>query len=127
MLKINRNIFIVIDNDNELKYDTTLNRYEKRGVYGETKLRIIDELNSLSLKNNYWVTKQYTIESYLPNKLILKNFNKDNNQKLILKENKNKVRIAMDYSKEKRNFRNKDDLEEQIKKLYNCINSWSNL
>lgn len=58
LLKINRNLAIVIDSDKK----------SAEGVLNATKTRVIEEVNSMGAMS--WVTEGYTIENYIPQKII---------------------------------------------------------
>lgn len=123
VIKMNRNAFFVIDNDNH--FDVNAN-----GVISvcrsPTKKRIIDELGKIG-GGNYWVTKGYTMESYLPDEIRTANFDYKKGR-LVLKDGKVKTQVAKSYVDE---FKSMDectdveDLKEKVAMLYKKIATWS--
>lgn len=97
MLRINRNLAIVFDNDNDFARDA-----QGQLVCGNTasaKYRMLEKLNTLKdLRFHAWVTDGYTIESYLPDELRTQHFD-DQDGRLVLKPHHRKVEVAMQYQR----------------------------
>lgn len=126
MIKMNRNVIIVIDNDNEFIFNDK-DEYKNKKNKGKTKQRIINEFNALNNDNLYiWLTRSYTIESYLEKTFITKYFTIDFNRKLILRKGKNKVIAANNTINKLTEFKNKYDLEKHIENIFYIINNWNN-
>lgn len=127
MLSINRNAIIVMDRDNDFVVDD----YGCEVVANPAlaKAKITNWLESKGQERAYaWVTDGYTIESYLPEKFLENDFFEEN-CRLILKENRNKVAIATRYAKQDLQFktcsRMKILLDFHIARLVASIAAWN--
>lgn len=127
MLSINRNAIIIIDNDNDFVVDN----YGCQAVANPVlaKAKISKWLESSDSRRAFaWVTDGYTIESYLPNEFLSNDF-VDDNGRLILKENRNKVTIAKRYTKQHSQFKMCSQtqilLDLHIARLVDHIDGWN--
>nr|WP_294866519.1 AAA family ATPase [uncultured Pseudogulbenkiania sp.] len=122
LLKINKNAYIVIDNDNDFKFCSGT---PIALVPNSTKERIFKSVNDSG--GGGWITKGYTIESYLISSFRDLNFDfKD--EKLVLKDGKRKVDVAEKYvnlGMSADDVLGVDDLKDKIGDLYEHISSWS--
>ena len=123
VLKINPNAYMVIDNDNDFGFDQNGNPVPIN--VRSAKARIYNSLKSAGGAS--WITREYTIESYLvPAFRDIYFESKDG--KLILRQGCRKVVAAEKYPKEKFTTDERlaiDDLKIRISELYNHIAAWS--
>ena len=123
ILKINTNAFMVIDNDNDFILDKNNNLKPVRK--GSSKYRVSEKINELG--GGVWITKGYTMESYLVEEYRKKHF-KFVKGKLVLKKGHRKVTIAEEYEAQAYSdsqLLEIDDLELNIANIYKYIMKWS--
>lgn len=123
VLKINQNVYIVIDNDHDFCFDCDGNPVPINNE--SSKARIC---RSVALVGGAaWITKGYTIESYLVPSFRDIYF-EDKAGRLSLKEGCRKVVAAERYPKEVFTTDDRlriDDLRMRIGELYSRIQAWS--
>ncbi len=116
ILKINTKSYIIMDNDNDFKYDRNKKSLIPVNARKTAKYRIIKELN----KNSVWVTRGYCIESYI-NKTIINKYFENKNDKFLIKNNSSKVVTARKIIKGQNVFEDINDLSNNISALYQFI------
>lgn len=127
MLSINRNSVIVMDCDKDFTVDD----------FGDlvcvnaslAKARILDRVASWNQKRAFtWITDGYTIESYLPTKILNQHFI-TNNRRLVLKEHRKKSNVAAQYTENYKVFKDcaglLPHLTFHIKRLLENIREWN--
>lgn len=127
MLRINRNLAIVFDRDNDFALDAE----GRLQCVAQTsaKHRVLEKLKTLKeLRFHAWITDGYTIESYLPDALRSEHFD-DKDGTLTLKPHHRKVGVAMKYQREFTSLAGfsclPDLLTDHIARLLAHIRSWN--
>lgn len=118
ILKLNRKVIFVMDNDNEFNDDEPL-----PGKENSVKVRIKKELEKENML--VWITDSYTIESYLPDEFISKNFIETDEKRLKLESAKSKVNIAIEFCSNNFILENKYKLKIKIENIYDSIYKWN--
>jgi len=123
LLKINRNVFVVIDNDNDFEFDCFGRPVPVKDT--SVKARIYESVKSEG--GAAWITRGYTIESYLvPSYRNI--YFEEKAGKLLLKDGCRKVIAAEKYPGAGFAISERlviDDLSKRIAGLYACIAAWS--
>ena len=117
-MSINRNAFFILDKDLEVN---------SRNMVNKAKENILKSY-SVSANCDVWVTNEYTIENYLPDKYRSNNFETLNNGRLKVVNNRSKVKIAQTFVNDQKmvgeSLKNKHLLN-SVKDLYEVIIKWS--
>jgi energy-coupling factor transporter ATP-binding protein EcfA2 len=92
MLRINRNSFVVIDRDHDFEFDGDVAHRTKKD---SAKYKVLDQLDESST----WITRGYTVESYLPD-AFKKYLVRKKNGAVSIGTKLTKVELAKKYMKE---------------------------
>lgn len=127
MLSINRNFVMVMDRDKDFIVDDFGNLVCPNASLA--KARILGSMATRDLKRAYtWLTDDYTIESYLPARIVKQHFVM-NEGRLTLKQHHKKVPVATQYIKEYTVFKECTVLLPQltfhIRRLLEHIGEWN--
>jgi hypothetical protein len=123
MLKINKNIAIIMDRDLDFEVDADglfICRNPK-----SAKSRVMNELFGRS-EAVVWITEKYTIENYLPDTFFKENFSID--ARGIPSTTKQKVGIARRYIRKFNKFEtctSSLQLERRLEQLFKAIRAWN--
>lgn len=123
LLMINRNVYMVIDNDHEFTFNDFGDPVPVKN--GCVKKQMYDDVKAAG--GTAWITKGYTIESYLVSTFRDIYF-EDKSGKLVLRDGQRKVVAAQKYPKKNFTANERlgiDDLRVRIGELYDCIETWS--
>lgn len=123
MTKINKNIAIIIDNDNDFEFNANDLFFYLNPE--SAKSRVADEI-SRRPGGVVWITEKYTIENYLPEAFFKDNFSIDDRG--ITSTTKQKVAIARKYIRQFNNFENctsSRKLEQRLDQLVRAIRTWN--
>ncbi|MRV75834.1 AAA family ATPase [Duganella sp. FT92W] len=127
MLRINRNLAIVMDRDLDFVDDPDGKLICMRP--SSAKQRVLSALAAFEgARTHAWVTDGYTIESYLPHALQTEHFDVDNGR-LVLKKHRNKVAIANQYVRTHARWDGcadrPDTLLTRIEALVDALRAWN--
>ncbi|MCX6231305.1 MAG: AAA family ATPase [Bacteroidetes bacterium] len=123
-IKINNNLFIVIDSDKRSENDKI----------NKTKLRIKEEFSKNGKASSLWITEGKEIENYLPSSILnfqlnkyddfITEYKKNNSYKIVDKKKFANKKIEM---LNESNCFEKYDLKQKIESLYNTILKWNEI